>query len=567
MPQPHGDFHIMDQNPGLFQYSLHKGCPEKDSTSAASSEPIQLGTPEADLAPRFRRRVKVPMRLVESAYYSDATLSVYMKIKALGQRPEGCTAGVATLASYLGLSVSTVERAMAQLRSDTAPDGIVELPENRRRSLPGGRGTTALRRVRPMTATERFIWLPVHASESLPPRLLRAYAVISHAVVQRIPLSEGDLARLLRHHTGHRAGYPITVEAAGRIIDRLAASGWLTVERRAGVRGRHLFLVHSSSAGPDAPPTAIPTPATDDGSGPDAHAGSLAYKEDPKTDRPDDERALVPPAAGELPEGRETDRSPARPPAAVRQAQVALRAGHKIPSPPNRTDSARPAAPADKRPQLTFSPRIDRVLDPVRMLLGGVNRYVLRRIGREIGHQLDNGTNIDRLRGRLTARLAGTFIDEIRDPGRWLLGVALPRWGCANPDCESGVLWSTGEECRACREFRADRRSGRTGTGAPAAALHCCPVCERPLRPGQSGECAQCSQCPTALPPEPWVAQPCPGRRGAHCGRPAPSGLCWRCRTEELTEQEPVPAASETEPPPRLPLMTSAGTRPWASTG
>ncbi|MFE3992562.1 hypothetical protein ACFXPW_12885 [Streptomyces goshikiensis] len=507
------------------------------------------------------------MRLVESAHYSDAALSVYMKIKALGQRPEGCTAGVATLASYLGLSPSTVERALAQLRSPAAPDGIVELPENRRRSLPGGRGTTALRRVRPMTASERFIWLPVHASESLPPRLLRAYAVISYAVIQWIPLSEGDLAGYLRHHTGPRAGQPITVDAAGRVIDRLAASGWLTVERRAGDQGRHLFLVHNSSSGPATSPTPPSPPSLDDGSAPDPDAGSLATKEDPTTDRPDDARELVPPAVGELTVVGATAASADRPQAAVRAEHVALRAGHKIPSPPNRTDTTRPAAPANRRPQLTFSPRIDAVLDPVRILLGGVNRYVLRRIGHEIGHQLDNGTNIDRLRARLTSRLAGTFIDEIRDPGRWLLGVALPRWGCANPDCETGVLWSTGEPCRACQEFRADRRCGRTGTGAPAAELHCCPVCERPLRPGQSGECAQCSQCPTAPPPEPWAAQPCPGRHGAHCGRPAPSGLCWRCRMEELAEQEPVPAASEAGPPPILPLMTSAGTRPWASTG
>ncbi|MFD6185711.1 hypothetical protein [Streptomyces goshikiensis] len=511
------------------------------------------------------------MRLVESAHYSDAALSVYMKIKALGQRPEGCTAGVATLASYLGLSPSTVERAMAQLRSPAAPDGIVELPENQRRSLPGGRGTTALRRVRPMTASERFVWLPVRASECLPPRLLRAYAVIYHAVIQWIPLSEGDLAGYLRHHTGPRAGQPITVDAAGRVIDRLAVSGWLTVERRAGDQGRHLFLVHDFPTGPTAPPTAPSTPSLDDGSAPDASAGSLATTEDPTIDSPGDERAFVPPAVGEptvVGESRETGESDNSEQAAVCAGHGALRAGHKIPSPPNRTDSARPAAPADRRPQLTFSPRIDAVLDPVRMLLGGVNRYVLRRIGREIGHQLDDGTTIDRLRARLTARLAGTFIDEIRDPGRWLIGVALPRWGCANPDCETGVLWSTGEQCRACQEFRADRRSGRTGTGAaPAAELHCCPVCEQPLRPGQSGECGQCSQGPAALPPEPWVAQTCPGRHGAHCGRPAPSGLCWRCLTEELAAREPVPAASEAEPLPGVPVMTSAGIRPWASTG
>ncbi len=53
-------------------------------------------------------------------HYADAALSVYIKAKALGQRPEACTAGVATLASYLHLCESTLQRGLAQLRAALA---------------------------------------------------------------------------------------------------------------------------------------------------------------------------------------------------------------------------------------------------------------------------------------------------------------------------------------------------------------------------------------------------------------------------------------------------------------
>ncbi|MFB7468810.1 hypothetical protein ACFCZ1_35900 [Streptomyces sp. NPDC056224] len=528
------------------------------------------------------------MRLVESAHYSDAALNVYMKIKALGQRPEGCTAGIATLASYLGLSSSTVERAVAQLRNP-APDGVVELPENRRRSLPGGRGTTARRRVRPMSRTERYVWLPVHASENLSPRSLRAYAVLAYAEIQGAPLSEGDLARLLRHHSGSRAGRPISVGAAGRIIDRLAATRWITVSRRAGVRGRHLFLVHNGAAtAPGTEPPAAPrTSPPDEGSGSDADAGSLAYKEDHRTDRPDDERRSVPSAEGDLTVVAKSGHAPRRRRPGVGRGGVALRAGLKIPRPPadgpvhaalsapvhTALPTTAPARSGGRVP-LTFSPRVDAVLEPVRMLLGGVGRYVLRRIGREIGRQLDDGASVDRMRARLTQRLARTFVDQIRDPGRWLLGVALPRWGCADPDCETGVLWSTGVQCRACAEFRAARRYGapaagipeqRSGGGpVPVPVRSCCPTCERLLGPGRSGECGQCSGSPVVEVP----AACCPGVDGMHCGRPVAGGLCWRCRTRSLTAPPPCP-----ERPGRdatagsAPRCASAGTALWAGTG
>ncbi|MFD3337084.1 hypothetical protein ACFWV1_31280 [Streptomyces sp. NPDC058700] len=481
------------------------------------------------------------MRLIESAYYSNAALTVYMKVKALGVRSEACTAGLATLASYLGLSISTVQRGLAELRSP-APDGVIELPDSRRRTLRGGTGTTARRKVRKMWPNERFIWLPVVASERLRPRLLRAYAVISFAVAQNIPLTERELAGYLRHHSGPKAGQPITTEAAGRIIDELAESNWITVDRRAGTRGRHLFGILAEK------PT--PSSAPDDLSGADFHDRSLAYKEDLRTDRPENEPTPWSPAVGEQPVDEPAREPVETPRPVVASRDHALRADGPTPR-PSRTHNGG-GKPPYRGPQLTFSPRLHTVLEPVRFLLTGVGAYVQRRIGQEIARQLDDGTEVRRLQARLTHRLARTLVADIRDPGRWLLGVALPRWGCADPDCEAGVLWSTGAECRACREVIAERAAHRRCTPPPTApattpsptrpaaevrlrVVECCPECERPHHPGNSGLCAECRPRPGLTPvpgPPAAIGIACRGREGT-CGRPAPRGLCWRCRAEE----------------------------------
>ncbi|MFJ9829592.1 hypothetical protein ACIRSU_35225 [Streptomyces sp. NPDC101160] len=501
------------------------------------------------------------MRLVESPHYTDAALSVYVKVKALGLRPEGCTAGIATLASYLGLSPSTVQRGLAQLRS-VAPDGVVELPDSRRRSLPGGFGTTARRRVRPMRPTERFIWLPVAASEHLRPRLLRAYAIISYAVIQKIPLTERVLAGFLRHHSGHRAGQALSLDAAGRIVDELADSGWVSVERRAGMHGRHIFHIPSQQA----PLSSV----VDDRSGSAPHERSLANKEDLKTDRLENEGEPLSPAVGEVPVVKAVDNSATKTthPLAEASGNRALRADDTTSASSPTLPS--PTLPAPKKspyrgPQLTFSTRLHAALEPVRFLLADVNAYMLRRIGREAARQLDDCGSVQRLQARLTLRLARTFVDDIQDPGRWLLGVALPRWGCANPDCEAGVLWSTGAECGICREvvFRraAARRKPASGGGgqdlsrrdnpvpkkvAVPRVVECCPNCERPHSAGNSGICSSCRRdsIPVPLPapgPDAPTAMGCQGRNGT-CGRPTPQHLCWRCRmeAEACTREHPL---------------------------
>ncbi|MET8629961.1 hypothetical protein ABZW30_40635 [Kitasatospora sp. NPDC004669] len=532
------------------------------------------------ITPRQRRqRVKVPMRIVESPFYADAALSVYIKVKALAQRPEGCTAGARTLASYLGLSKSTVERGISQLRSG-APDNVIELPENTRRSMPGGWGTTCLRRVRPMTSSERFVWLPVAASEDLTPRQLRAYAVIAYAVAQKIALTETELAAHLRHHSGSRAGRPITTEAAGKVIDALETTGWVTVDRRAGTQGRHLFTLATGEPAPRPgdPFDLFATPGSsvvDDGSGSRVDDGSLAYKEDLMTDRPENERPLVSPAVGEVPVGTAAGSPATGPMEAVRPAETARSGESALPGQPAAAQPSPPRLalradghPDTHAPELTYSPRVHAALEPVRWLLPGANTFTQRLIGREVGRQLRTGTDDARLRGRLTARLAATSPSDIRDVGRWLLGVALPRWGCADPDCETGVLWSSGAPCRTCREVITIRRAAshapagrpptvpapRASTAPTGPALlprfgQCCPGCERPRPVGMSGLCGSCGHTSQAATPIALPAQRCTSDGTAHCDRPAVSGgLCWRCRVQASSPTHTASTAALTGP-------------------
>ncbi|GHE10926.1 hypothetical protein [Streptomyces alanosinicus] len=519
------------------------------------------------------------MRLVASLCYEDVALSVYVKVKGLGLRPEGCQAKSVTIASYLGMSVASVERGMTQLRRP-APDGVVELISTRR-TQPGGRGLSALRSVRTMPRSEAFVWVPVAAAEDLTPRQLRAYALIAHAQQRRIALTEAELADGLRHHTGKKAGMPLSVTAASAVVNEVEAAGWLTVQRRAGARGRNLYITHDLA--PEARPKAggtvssgdaeaavdgegeLASSQVDEGSGALDREGSLAYKESPRTDSPEYTRAPISPAAGELPEdkaaGPVEDPAPGDAQHPVDEGDLALHAGGKpqpLPSKPDtRSSSARRSLSAPYNgPQLTISSQIYSVLEPVHVLLKQVhNDFVVRKIAREVGRQMREGAMPEQLQHRLTARFARVMLSDIRDPGRWLLGVALPRWGCGHHDCEAGILWSTGKNCEICAEIVQDKAAAQQRAQHLAKGL--CP--EHGTTPGPTGRCVDCL-------PEDMIRQPSPvtvrrtpegpprsrcsdcGARIMLVGRALEDELCKLCREESAAPAEGrtplVPAVS-----------------------
>jgi hypothetical protein len=196
---------------------------------------------------------------------------------------------------------------------------------------------------------------------------------------------------------------------------------------------------------------------------------------------------------------------------------LALRADGPIKSVPTserRTGNDGAARPAYDGPQLVLSARVYAVLEPVHGLLAQVdNTFVVRKIGREVARQLDTGTHPERLQHRLEQRYARVMSEDIRDAGRWLLGVALPRWGCGHQDCEAGTMWTTGKTCDVCADVVADRAAERErdrrqceglcpqhgtrpGPGGSLPAWWACSACERPARgtPPVSGVCRQCQE-------------------------------------------------------------------------
>ncbi|MFF8717503.1 hypothetical protein ACF07T_39825 [Streptomyces sp. NPDC015184] len=552
---------------------------------AAVVVPAPRSVPETDggsgsqalAAGKRTQRVRVPMRLVWSPYYQDVALTAYVKVKALASRPEGCQARTATIASYLGLSTASVERGMTQLRRP-GPDGVVEMC-SRRRTYSGGRGQSAVRTVRPMGPAEAFVWVPVAAAEDLTPRQLRVYALLAYAQARGIAVTEAELASYLRHHSGRRAGQALTVTAASVVVDEVETARWVTVQRRAGERGRHLYIAHDIAPearptvpcpavgeGPESPvpgvPDGVSSSQVGEGSGSPVGEGSLAYKESPRTDSPDDERAFLSPAVGEVQavEGAAPVDIPAggEAVATAGEAGRALRAGEKSrpssnPVVKNRSGrSGGGSSPGGWQP--VMSAEVYALLEPVHHLLAQVsNPFVVRKIVQEVCRQLKDGTGPDRLRHRLTTRFAGASPSEIRDAGRWLLGVALPRWGCGYHDCEAGVIWRTGAPCEICAEIVQDRAAARQRADRQAWSLRP----EHGPLPHPAGHYADCvltdplhHPSPAPVPYEP--AGPPRGSCG-ECGarimltgNALTDGLCKPCR-EEATTQPPVsPTAATT---------------------
>ncbi|WP_411078316.1 hypothetical protein [Streptomyces sp. cmx-10-25] len=544
-----------------------------------------------------RQRVRVPMRLVWDPSYQDVALSVYVKVKALASRPEGCEARTETIASYLGLSVASVGRGMTQLRR-RGPDGVVEL-YSERRTLPGGRGLSAVRTVRPMSRVEAFVWLPVAAAEDLTPRQLRVFALVAYAQARGIGLTEAELAASLRHYSGKRAGQALSVTAVSAVVDEVEAARWMTVQRRAGARGRNRYIAHDLAPESRASVSAVSAvwaagvrgvtgtavdsgsegPASfqvGEGSGSQVGEGSLVYKESPRTDSPDDGRALFPSAVGEV--QLHKGASPVENPADDEvdpgrgEGDLALRAGGKSqPSSKKPVVEKRSSTAGSGRgssytgPQMAMSPGIFAVLQPVHHLLAKVtSAFVARQIAREVGRQIDSGTPAERLQHRLTTRLNRVMSDEIRDPGRWLLGVALPRWGCGYADCESGTIWRTRTACEVCAEIVQDKAAARERARRAAAGL----CLQHGTRPGPSGRCADCDlETAAARPADVPVRRIVQGPERGTCGncdvlifmtgRALDDGLCKPCR-EELHPQ----SAST----PRTIVAVAAPAQPRAAT-
>ncbi|WP_242434246.1 hypothetical protein [Streptomyces sp. CB01580] len=206
---------------------------------------------------------------------------------------------------------------------------------------------------------------------------------------------------------------------------------------------------------------------------------------------------------------------------------------------------------------LVMSAEVYALLEPVHHLLAKVsNPFVVREIAREVTRQLEDGTAPDRLYQQLTTRCASATVSEIRDAGRWLLGVALPRWGCGLQDCEAGVIWRTGARCEVCAEIVQDKAAARQRANRAARGL--CP--EHGTRSGPAGHCADCeldaaigrpTQVPVQQTPEGPPCGAC-GECGVWIymiGHALTDGLCKPCREDFRPLTAPAPRLADAPAP------------------
>jgi hypothetical protein len=405
------------------------------------------GVSRAEAIPPWHgQKIKLAKRVWGSGHYSHGAVRYAAQVIALDQRGRHCRAMVATLAGYMGDGKRTAERHLAELAAP-GPDGVPEMTVIRH-TADGGTGESAERRMRRPGSGEHFAYVPIGAAKALRPILFVLYCALTYAEATNTPVTAAELGALL----------DVTERSARRLADELQDLGWITINRRTGRQGRHQITVHDHLLHPVPDPVA---PHPDGGSGLDPDGGSLAIKEDPGLT--DGEKTEL---GGSFRRRRGTGSYRPEP---VDNSSVTTSDLPVVP----RSVAAGAAPPAYTGPQLALSPRIWTVLQPVHHLLPGISPYLIRRIAHEIGHQLDTYATPQRLHARLQARCARTPGETITDPGRWLLGAALPRYGCGLTDCETGRLWTTGRRCHVCADIATDRRTAHPpNTAAPGPALH-----------------------------------------------------------------------------------------------
>jgi hypothetical protein len=457
------------------------------SLSASASEPRHTRGGAGGAA--RGQWVKYPLRVVVDAdAYAPVDTNVYGKWRALS-KGRRATASMEKTAAFLGLSKSTMERSSRRLGRPAPTDGVQELFTKRQTHKVTGTGQTAERWCRELEAGEPYVYGPVRAADALRGILHRLYLGLRHSVAVRgHQPTLGELAGLLRHHGGKNAGEALHEATVGRLLDELEGLGWITQDKRAGYRGRHLITVHDDPVQHAPAPPATPDP--DDGSGPDSGDGSLAYKEDL---------------------GLNDSGSSAGPVVLSAVRRDHLEYGREPVDNSGRTAAAtfRPARPRTYTgPPLTVSARVWAVLAPVHDLMARTSTYTARRIARLVGEELRAGALDEDLHDQIRERRARTHETEITDPGRWLLGVALstaPAWRspCGLTDCVSGFMRHTGAPCKACADTPPGRKPHR-GRGhpppapPPAPRLRTCPHCETPYWPHLHPP--DCRTCHTPLP-------------------------------------------------------------------
>lgn len=123
--------------------------------------------------------------------------------------------------------------------------------------------------------------------------------------------------------------------------------------------------------------------------------------------------------------------------------------------------------PPHDQTQVTWSRDAYTVLSELRGVVASLPPAVQQGLGYVVDDTLtQEGVSVDQLAYRARTALAGTSPALITDPTGWIRGHALKPRGCADPDCEAGMLYSAGAPCRSCLETHAYAGAEKTGARA-----------------------------------------------------------------------------------------------------
>jgi DNA-binding MarR family transcriptional regulator len=469
--------------------------------------------PCADPASRYNAgsAVRIPAAAWRTRRVNATARRVWAKIHKLdkprpGSREGGCSLSVDELAEQLGLSPRTVDTALA----DLVKAGALASEER----VTGRGQLTSLRYAIAPARNPGSFWVdvPVGVIDTLPGW---EYVVLCELMMRlRVgqSLSVADIA----------ASAGLTTPRASTYLKRLAARGLVVISARTGRQGAHEFLARFTldeefigsitvalapvdnrvSQGPvevvvGSAGALFCAPGDRETSAPGDRENSAALNGTPQCDPEVDVQSRSAAASREVTRERPDETATTEP----ASGSPRDRSGHRRKRQERRSStSSGSRASAPRRPDAVLLRLVRETVLPHAGagLTGRLSAWQWRHLQEYVAEYLLEHPHEDALRlaHRLRNAINRTGGADVYDAYAWLRTAATRRQGCADPNCEDGLLWDTRAACRACAARRGDRaaarRAARTGQHtpavrppsprpAPAETRAVCEVCERPF--------------------------------------------------------------------------------------